>query len=149
MSLEIFEPNPFVNYFFFTVVANDEEHQLSLEDRRRRDRRYPRIAICRYSECPFVYLFRSGNDQALLNCCGVDHKTFRVLLDLFETKFHQYTLDENTGRLQPTKGQGNGRKREIDAVGALGLVLFWFRTRGSVARAVALAFGLTSTASKV
>ena len=33
----------------------------------------------------------------------------------------------------------------MDAVGNLGLVLYWYRTRGSVAQAVCMAFGLTST----
>ena len=38
-----------------------------------------------------------------------------------------------------------GRKRDLDAVGCLGLVLYWYRTRGSVARAAPMAFGLTAT----
>ena len=45
---------------------------LSDEDKHRRDKRIPRISIQRYSESPFFYLFGSGNDQALLNCCAVD-----------------------------------------------------------------------------
>ena len=44
-------------------------------------------------------------------------------------------------------GAQKGKKeKEVDAIGCLGLlVLFWFRTRGSVARAASsLAFGMTS-----
>ena len=33
----------------------------------------------------------------------------------------------------------------MDAVGNLGLVLYWYRTRGSVVQGVCMAFGLTST----
>jgi len=42
-------------------------------------------------------------------------------------------------------GQPKGRKRELDATGALGVVLFWFRTRGCVQRAIQLCFGLTAS----
>eukprot|EP00536_Pseudo-nitzschia_multiseries_P014970 jgi/Psemu1/40747/gm1.40747_g len=87
--------------------------------RRLKDRRTPRIvAICRHCQSSFTYLFNSGNEQALLNCCGVDHNVFCDLLHLF----------------QPA-----------NATCCLGLALFWFRTRGSVARISSMAFGLTST----
>ena len=122
---------------------------LSAEDRKRRDRRTPRLALRRYSESSFVYLFKSGCDQALLNCCGVDHKVFQQLVTLFAPVFNRYTFDKNTGiirKLKLTKyGNRQGRKRGIDATGCLGLVLYWFRTRGSVARAICMAFGVTST----
>ena len=71
---------------------------LSAEDRKRRDRRTPRLAIRRYSESSFVYLFKSGCNQALLNCCGVDHKVFRQLVTLFAPVFNRYTFDKNTGK---------------------------------------------------
>mmetsp|Transcript_15572 Transcript_15572/g.23047 ORF Transcript_15572/g.23047 Transcript_15572/m.23047 type:complete len:284 (-) Transcript_15572:82-933(-) len=58
-------------------------------------------------------------------------------------------FDEKTGciwRIVVTKyGTVTGRKRDLDATGGLGLVLYWYRTKGSVARATAMAFGLTST----
>jgi hypothetical protein len=37
-------------------------------------------------------------------------------------------------------GKKSGRKRELDAVGCLGLVLHWYRTRGSCARALSMAY---------
>eukprot|EP00536_Pseudo-nitzschia_multiseries_P018894 jgi/Psemu1/57838/gm1.57838_g len=64
-----------------------------------------------------MYLYQSGNDQALLNCCGVDHVVFRELLDLSEPVYNSYTVDNNTGLIR----------------------------KGSAARAVALAFGLTAS----
>eukprot|EP00536_Pseudo-nitzschia_multiseries_P000549 jgi/Psemu1/1239/gm1.1239_g len=42
-------------------------------------------------------------------------------------------------------GVWSGRKREANATCCLGLVLHWFRTQGSVARSMSMAFGLTST----
>mmetsp|Transcript_21055 Transcript_21055/g.58541 ORF Transcript_21055/g.58541 Transcript_21055/m.58541 type:complete len:322 (-) Transcript_21055:28-993(-) len=90
-------------------------------------------------------MFRSGDDQALLNCCGVNHPVFRELLAVFEPLYDMYTFDNRTGTIRNYKSNKGGRKREMDSTGCLGLVLFWFRTRGSVARGLSMAFGLTST----
>eukprot|EP00536_Pseudo-nitzschia_multiseries_P015207 jgi/Psemu1/41637/gm1.41637_g len=64
--------------------SEDEEDPFN---RRLKDRRTPRIAIRRHCQSSFTYLFNSGNEQALLNCCGVDHKVFRDLLHLFQPVF--------------------------------------------------------------
>ena len=63
---------------------------LSDEDKHRRDKRIPRISIQRYSESPFFYLFGSGNDQALLNCCAVAGGT--LLGGLFLGDRHLFKL---------------------------------------------------------
>lgn len=42
-------------------------------------------------------------------------------------------------------GKLYGRKRDLSAVGCLGLVLMWYHTRGSCARLLALIFGQSST----
>jgi hypothetical protein len=97
-------------------------------------------------------MYHSGNDQALINCCAVDHKVFAELLDLFKPHFDSYTIDRKTRlirKLKPAALLGKpglkGRPRKIDAVGCLGLVLYWFRTRGSAARGISLGFGLTAS----
>ena len=95
-------------------------------------------------------MFLSGNDQALLNCCGVDHSVFRKLLQLFSPVFRAYTYDDTTGQIRRraflfTNRGVCGRKKAIDEIGCFGLVLFWFQTCGSVARSASLAFGMTST----
>ena len=128
---------------------DDDTPQLSIEERRRRDRRYPRIAVQYYEQSSFRYLFLSGDEQALLNACGVDHKVFDEILQLFEPVYNTHTYDRETGhikkkRLSP-EGVPRGVPRHLDATGCLGLVLFWYRTRGSCARSLALHFGLTST----
>ena len=137
-------------FYYFAVVDNTlDRPELSPEDKRRRDRRTPRIAIKYYAQSPFVYLFDSGDEQALLNCCGVDHNMFRRLHQLFEPVFHRCTLYDKSGvirkRAFTRSGVPKGRKRELDAIGCLGLLLYWYRTRGSVARGTAMAFGLTSS----
>ena len=81
------------------MFLESEKPELSNEDKRRQDRRTPRIAIRRYSKSAFLYLYESGNNQALLNCCGVDHPTFLELLDMFAPVFNLNMFDENTGRI--------------------------------------------------
>ena len=49
---------------------------ISMEGRRRRDRRIPRCALRSYAYSSFRTLYLSGNDQALLNLTGFDHSTF-------------------------------------------------------------------------
>ena len=46
------------------------------------DRKTPRISIRRYTESSFLFIFNSGNEQALLNCFEVDHMRFKELLDM-------------------------------------------------------------------
>lgn len=135
--------------YFMLFMGDGLYSQLSPEEKRRRDKRTPRIALRHFVESPFLFMYHSGNDQALINCCGVDHRTFSNLLAFFSHAFNAYTFDEQTGLIRKRKktkgGAYKGRRRELDATGCLGLVLYWYRTRGSVARALALAFGLTST----
>ena len=137
-------------FYYFAVLDNTlDRPQLSPEDRRRRDKRTPRIALQYYAQSSFVYLFDSGDEQSLLNCCGVDHNVFRKLLEVFEPVFHRYTPYDKSGLIRKRKftraGLPKGRKRELDAIGCLGLLLYWYQTRGSVARSTAMAFGLTSS----
>ena len=133
-------------FYYFAWMY--DKPTLSNEEKRRRDRRTPRIALRRYTYSSFSYLFKSGDDQALLNCCGCDHEVFRQLLGVVAPILNMYTMDNNNNirKIKLTKnGKPMGRKRDIDAVGLLGLVLYWYRTRGSVARGTAMAFGLTAT----
>ena len=135
---------------YYNIVSDDNNNELSLEDRRRWLRRIPRIAIRKYSQSAFKYMFDSGNDQALLNCCGINHRVFCKLVALFEPVFDCHSFDEVTGRVKklkvsPKRGIPWGRPQEVSATGVLGLVLFWYRTRACVQRAIQLAFGLTAS----
>ena len=88
---------------YYNIVSNNDDNKLSLEDRRRRLRRIPRIAIRKYSQSAFKYMFDSGNDQALLNCCGIDHRAFCKLVALFEPVFNCHSCDEAAGRVKKLK----------------------------------------------
>ncbi len=134
---------------FAVLFEDDDDDKMSIDDRRRRDRRIPRIALISYKDSPFIYLYESGNDQALLNATATDHTVFGKLVDLFKPWYDRFMFDEETGDIRPVKlsknGKRLGRRRDLDAIGCLGIVLHWYRTRGSCARALSMAFGTMLT----
>ena len=109
---------------------------LSLEGRRRRDRRIPRESLQNYSESAFKTLLDSNNDQALLNACGHDHASFQSLVELFQPFYDSHFPSRISGFIErvaiTSTGKRKGRTRHLDAAGCLGLVLMWCRTRGAV-----------------
>ena len=116
---------------------------------RRRDRRIPRIALGKYNDSPFEYLYNSLNDQALLNATGCDHCAFTILLRKFQVYYHYYTFHSNKDIIRRKKcymdGTPKGRKRDMSAVGFLRLVLMWYRSTGACTRSLSMHFGQTST----
>ena len=81
----------------------------------------------------------------MLNATGHDHESFRMLLDVFKPVYDLYMWDEKTQCIRLKRVDGNGEPRgkvhDLTACGCLGLVLMWYRTRGSCARSLALLFG--------
>jgi hypothetical protein len=122
---------------------------LTLEGRRRRDRRIPRESLHDYSDSAFKTLLDSNNDQSLLNACGHDHASFQSLIELFQPIYVSHFPSRISGFIEPvaitSTGKRKGRTRHLDAAGCLGLVLMWYRTRGAVSRSLCLMFGLTET----
>ena len=137
-----------IQYFMWMNLQQQQEETffdaLSSDERKRRDKRYPRCSVAPWKDCPFKFLLDSRNDQALLNATGLTFHSFNELLDVFRPYYYAYTFDLASGQIRKIKGK-NGRKRELPAEGALGLVLLWFRTRGSVSRGLQHFFGLSST----
>ena len=135
-------PSPLILYGFYTQDINSRKRYnmlLDAEERKRRDRQIPRVAIKRFKDCLFLYLYNSGNNQALLNLTGCNHENFSKLLHKFHSKYDSHTFDSVTGLIRPKKQclfGPKGRPRELNAIGGLGLVLMWFRTRGSCARSL-------------
>ena len=72
-------------------------HILDDDDRMRRDRRTPRIALKKYVRSAFKHLYTSGNEQALLNCTGCNHDAFDKLLAKFRPYFDLYTFEDGIG----------------------------------------------------
>ena len=135
-------PSPLILYGFYTQDINSRKRYnmlLDAEERKRRDRQIPRVSIKRFKDCLFLYLYNSGNNQALLNLTGCNHENFSKLLHKFHSKYDSHTFDSVTGLIRPKKQclfGPKGRPRELNAIGGLGLVLMWFRTRGSCARSL-------------
>ena len=68
---------------------------LTLEERRLRSKKIPRIALRRHAVSDFMLLLRSGCAQALLNICGMGHRSFRGVLALFTPFYNRYKFDDN------------------------------------------------------
>ena len=142
-------------FLLYEAMLNDEKTEtkyrylLSDKDKIRRDRRIPRAALRKFNYSSFNYLYKSGNDQALLNATGHDHRSFKKLLSMFKYFYDFYMVDPYTGRIRAKVldkyGKVKGTPHELPAFGALGLVLMWYRTRGPCSRTLAMMFGLTST----
>ena len=95
--------------FYHAFTGNDEK-ELPPEEKKRRGRRTPRIAIQKYPMPPFLYLFSSGDDQALMSCCAAGHKVFCQLLALLEPMLYACARGEKLGgpkqrRCRPQEAQ--------------------------------------------
>lgn len=134
--LEMMETTPFKQY-------------LDEEERAMRDRRYPRCSRSTYKYSSFMQLYQSKNNQALCNTTGHDFPSFDNLLRLFAPWYYYYIFDDEFGIIRPkvlgNNGRTKGRTRDMTACGCLGLILMWYRTKGSCARTLAAMFGQTST----
>ena len=112
--------------------------KLDEEGRRRRQRNLPRKSLLDPKDSPWAKVYESGDDSALITVTGFDHATFQFMLALLEPLFLQYTpwTGSQDGlkykRIKYAKGRKRtGRKRKITCVSLLGLVLAWYRFRGS------------------
>ena len=139
----------FIAAYLIGLESTPYKQWLTADERKRRDRRYPRSALRTYKFSSFQQLYLSRCDQSLLNATGHDFLSFEELLRLFAPFYYYYTFDSDARIIRPKKvtreGKPEGRPRDMTACGCLGLVLMWYRTRGSCARSLALMFGQTST----
>ena len=116
-------------YYYYKFIAKKPyKSLLDHEERRERGRRIPRSTLLRYGESPFHHFYNCGVNQALLNMTGLDYQAFAKLLHLFSHKYDTYTLDITTGLIREKLAHKH-RTRGLDAIGGLGLVLIWYRTR--------------------
>ena len=89
----------FLYWHYAKEMEGDESYMdnITLEDRRRRDRRIPRCALKNYGHSSFRTLYLSGNDQALMNLTGFGHSTFLKLVQKFKPVYDFYSFDKDTG----------------------------------------------------
>ena len=87
-------------FLFFDTDSKDEEPSLCIKERRHRSKKFPRISLTKYQQSAFRVMFGSGNDQALINYCAVNHRVFRELLSLFEPVFVSHCVNPDTGLIK-------------------------------------------------
>ena len=116
---------------------------LNAEERRRRDRRIPRLALVEPKMSAWKKILSSGNDQSLITTTGLDFNVFKELKQRFEPEYSRYSLVPIEGKYVKVKDK-SGRRRLINGEDCLGLVLVWSRTRGSLAF-LQVIFGLSRT----
>jgi DDE superfamily endonuclease len=109
---------------------------LTAEERRRRDRNLPRKSLLDPDQSPWARVYDSKDDSSLITVTGFDHNAFSIILALFEPLFHAYSpWTGNSGEEFKYRRKGDnerrGRPRKVTAASCLGLVLSWFRFRGS------------------
>ena len=118
---------------------------LSIEQRRKRYNRIPRVALVDPSDSPWRKLYLSQDDQAMITATGLDCSTFECLLSKFKPLYENLTPHSNNGKIEILKRKtGAGRRRIIEATDCLGLILMWTRTRGSMF-SLQMKFGMTGT----
>lgn len=113
---------------------------LGAEGRQIRQRRIPRVSLLNQDASPWRKLYYSYNNQALITATGMSYHAFEYLVSKFTWYFDNYT--PFNGRV--TKKVNLGRRRKIDAIDCVGLVLVWTRTRGGV-HALQMIFGMSMT----
>ena len=85
----------------------------------------------------------SSNDQVLITKTGFDHKVFSDLNNLFSPVFRWYSPWTEDGFVKRLTNPDEGKPRILDSAGCLGLILSWYRTRGTAKKTLCMTFGLT------
>jgi hypothetical protein len=117
------------------AIKDDKERKnlfrelLTIAERRLRSGKIRRGALLPPSQSAFMYLYNSGQDDALVALCGFNHASFSALLALFEPIFNEntpYSSSAGGGLIKALKRRDKklGRPRRVTAVIVLGLVLF-------------------------
>ena len=120
---------------------------LDYDERKRRNRRIPRLVLVEPKMSAWKKILSSGNDQSLITTTGLDFNVFKELKQRFEPEYSRYSLVPIEGKYVKVKDK-SGRRRLINGEDCLGLVLVWSRTRGSLAF-LQVIFGLSRTGVEV
>jgi len=113
---------------------NPFRDHLDAQGRLRRCRKLPRRALVEPHLSLWQRLCSSGHDGALIAVTGHDHAAFSSILVEFAPLFnvHSPWTGRHDGTThKPIKNRFMGRPRKINATACLGLVLAWYRFRGS------------------
>ena len=117
---------------------------LSDDSKRMRQRRLPRVSLHSPHKSAWRKLYHSKNDQGMITLTGFDFNSFNAVSKKLAPLFNVFTPFRRDHETITLKTSPRGRRRQINAVDCLGLVLAWTRTRGSMA-VLQMIFGLTMT----
>ena len=92
----------FASFILSSIVVdamqqNAWRNSLTANQRRERSGRFCRAAIQSFDECPFVHLYNSGSNDAMIVMTGLNYEAFERLHGLFETTFLAYTPHVGSG----------------------------------------------------
>jgi hypothetical protein len=119
---------------------------LSIEQRRLRYMRIPRVALLSPKESPWRKLYASKNDQAFITATGLDVTSFEELLSKFTPFYNNLSPHSENGKIKIIRRKLEGRRRIMNSCDCLGLVLMHTRTRGS-SFSLQMKFGISGTAT--
>ena len=88
------------------MQQNAWRNSLSSNQRRNRSARFCRATVKAYDHSPFMQLYNSGHDDAMIIMTGVNYEAFEKLHDLFKDTFLAHTPHVESGssiRLKKTK----------------------------------------------
>jgi len=135
--------------FYFMFMA-----MLSLRRSRKRasttrkvniDPRIPRRALPSPGVSPWVQLFASNRNNAMICFTGLNYASFNYLSVMFEELYNKYTPYSRSGKIILKRRVNKFRRpRSLDSRGCLGLVLTHLRSRGSF-NLLCILFGTTNT----
>ena len=122
---------------------------LDEEGRSRRIRRIPRIALVDPNLSPWVKVYTSGSETAMITFTGLDYPTFNFLAVEFEVLYNMYTPYSRNGKIILKRQVGRFRRpRSLDSRGCLALVLAYTRTKGATF-VLCMLFGIIGTTASL
>ena len=109
---------------------NEYKYRLKIEGIRLRYGYIPILSLVNPLARPFVALIRSANDGSLIKVTGLDFSTFWSLSKLFSPIILGITPYSSDGVLRKKKSKV-GRRRNLNPIMLMGMILMWTRTKGS------------------
>jgi hypothetical protein len=99
---------------------------LSVQAKRRRVRKIPRVVTVSPTDSPWQKLYRSKSLEGFITATGLDPLCFEQLLALFVPIFLASSPYSQDGAIREVnENETRGRPRLINAAACLGLVLYW------------------------
>ena len=106
-------------------VRKDYHRLLSEEDKRRRQRHFPRYSLQDTENSSWRGVYDGRCDQSMITLTGFDCASFEWLAERFDTYFKDYSpfVDAGLSCFDYRRKSSAGRRRKINGRDCLGLIL--------------------------